>query len=264
MSVFKVAMLASGSKGNAALISAGARHFLVDVGISCRVLEGRLQALGLAPGDLDAVFITHEHTDHVKGLGSFLNKYAGPVYSSEKTWRAILARDSSVERRRCRLIGGALACGAVTVSAFPVPHDAVDPHGYTFLHAGGKCAYITDAGFVSEDVRQAAEGAETLILEANHDVEMLKRGSYPPQLKQRILSSRGHLSNEGAGWLLAQLQRLPETVFLAHLSRENNRPEVALATVTAILKAHGRLRQPRLLTAEQDKIITDFVQEAGS
>ncbi|MBR4846604.1 MAG: MBL fold metallo-hydrolase, partial [Phascolarctobacterium sp.] len=235
MNAFKVTMLASGSKGNSALISTGKQNFLVDMGISCKMLTSRLKEVGFCVEDLDGIFLTHEHTDHVKGLATFTKKHTVPIYSSELTWCAILSKEPKIERRNCRIIGGSLKCGEVEVNSFEIPHDAVDPHGYVFKCNGSKCAYITDTGFVTPAVRQAAEDADTIILEANHDVEMLKNGIYPPHLKQRILSTRGHLSNESAGWLLANLPRLPENIILAHLSQENNLPSLALDTVRNIL-----------------------------
>lgn len=258
MSAFKVTMLASGSKGNSALISTGKQNFLIDVGISCKMLTTRLSEVGLCVDDLDAIFLTHEHTDHVKGLATFTKKYSVPIYSSELTWRAILAKDPKIERRSCRVIGGALRCGEVEVNSFEIPHDAIDPHGYVLQCNGSKCAYITDTGFVTEAVRQAAENADTLILEANHDIEMLKQGSYPPILKQRILSTRGHLSNESAGWLLANLPRIPEKIILAHLSQENNLPRLAHDTVRNILSEASLFNDARIFVAAQDKIVKDY------
>lgn len=258
MNAFNVIMLASGSKGNASLISCSGGNFLVDVGISCRMLTSRLKNTGCLPEDIDGVFITHEHTDHIKGLAGFLKKYQVPVYSSEKTWRAILAKDNTIDRRFCRIMGAGLQCGGVTVASFSIPHDAADPHGYTFSCGGSKCTYLTDTGFVTAAAREAAEGADTLILEANHDVEMLKNGIYPPALKQRILSTRGHLSNDSAGWMLAQLKKIPEHVILAHLSQDNNRPQLARDTVSNILDSSGKLRGTKIFIASQDHVVTDF------
>ena len=258
MNAFKVTLLASGSKGNSALISTGKQNFLVDMGISCKMLTSRLKEVGFCVEDLDGIFLTHEHTDHVKGLATFTKKYTVPIYSSELTWRAILSKEPKIERRNCRIIGGALKCGEVEVNSFEIPHDAVDPHGYVFKCNGSKCAYITDTGFVTPAVRQAAEDADTIILEANHDVEMLKNGIYPPHLKQRILSTRGHLSNESAGWLLANLPRLPENIILAHLSQENNLPRLALDTVRNILDGASLFNEARIIVAAQDSIVKDY------
>lgn len=260
MSNFKVAMLASGSKGNAALISTDNQRFLVDMGISCRDLVGRLKKVDCLPQDLSGIFITHEHVDHVKGLVTFLNKYQVPVYSSEKTWRAILNKYSNLERRSLQIINSGVLCGDVEIRSFPIPHDAIDPHGYVFTQrsTGARCTYLTDTGFPTALIKEAVDGAETLILEANHDIEMLKNGSYPYVLKQRILSTRGHLSNNSAGWLLTQLQKIPEHIILAHLSQENNRPSLALDTVKESLDAVHRLDETSLIVASQEQIVANY------
>lgn len=261
MSYFQVAMLASGSKGNAAVIRAGNSYFLVDMGLSCRELVARLKNINLKPEQLHAIFITHEHIDHVRGMGTFTKKYAIPIYSSEKTWRAILNKDKNINRLTCHIIDTNIGYNNIKISSFPIPHDASDPHGYIFedTDSGCKCTYLTDTGFVTDTVREAAEGAELLILEANHDVEMLKNGRYPAQLKQRILSTRGHMSNESAGWLLAGLKKAPENVFLAHLSEENNRPSLALDTVKNILAQVGKEQNINIQVASQYEVVGNFV-----
>ncbi len=260
MDDFHVVMLASGSKGNAALISTRSQRFLVDVGISCRALAGRLKEIGAAPEELDGVFLTHEHSDHVRGLATFLKKYRVPVYSSEKTWQAILAKEDSIDRRCCRLMGKSLLIGGVRVDSFAVPHDAADPHGYSFTQQdnGAKCTYLTDTGFITSTVREAVCGSQILILEANHDVEMLRNGDYPLELKRRILSTRGHLSNESAGRFLSELAQLPRHVILAHLSEHNNRPQLALDTIKNILDSGHRLQETEFFVASQNAVVADF------
>ena len=236
---FQIVMLASGSKGNAALISTAKQRFLVDIGISCRALTTRMKEIGVSVNELDGVFITHEHVDHVRGLATFLKNYQVPVYSSALTWRAILAKDSSLVRQNCRLIdNNRLLCGDLEVQSFSIPHDAVDPHGYTFTSRsnGSKCTYLTDAGFVTDTIREAVAGSSALVLEANHDVEMLKNGPYPPQLKLRILSDSGHLSNAACAAELPELVRNGTTrLILGHLSRHNNLPMLALSSAKASL-----------------------------
>ena len=236
---FQVVMLASGSKGNSALIRTAKQNFLVDMGISCRALTTKLKALDLIVQDLDAVFLTHEHIDHVRGLATF----------TKNTWRAILAKDNKIDRHSCRLITDKLQLGDIKITSFAIPHDAIDPHGYTFINCcdNSKCSYLTDTGFITDIVR-----------EANHDVELLKNGSYPYQLKQRILSTRGHLSNDGAGWFLNEMDKLPQKVILAHLSEENNRPQLALDTVKNILDTNKRLQETELFVASQKEMVADF------
>lgn len=260
MSYFQVAMLASGSKGNAAVIAAKEQYFLIDMGLSCRELTARLKRVHLEPQQLSAVFITHEHIDHVRGLATFSKKYTVPIFSSEKTWRAILAKDNAIKRSACHIIDTNISYNSLKISSFSVPHDAVDPHGYVFedVESGSKCTYLTDTGFITETVQRAVKGAELLILEANHDVEMLKRGSYPLYLKQRILSTRGHLSNDTAAMLLTKMEQLPKTVFLAHLSEENNMPQLALNAVReAVVKARTEA-EPSFYVALQHEIVTNF------
>lgn len=260
MSDFKVAMLASGSKGNAALIGTDSQRFLVDMGISCRALVNKLKEVDCQPQDLSGIFITHEHIDHVKGLVTFLKKYQVPVYTSEKTWKAILTKYNNLERRSLQIINSSIICGDVEVRSFPIPHDAIDPHGYVFIQrsTGARCTYLTDTGFPTDLAREAADGAQTLILEANHDIEMLKNGNYPYMLKQRILGTRGHLSNNSAGWLLTQLRKMPEHVILAHLSQENNLPSLALKTVQQNLEEARLLDKTQLLVASQERIVANY------
>ena len=258
---FQVVMLASGSKGNAALISTDSQRFLVDVGISCRELVKRMQQVGAAPEELDGVFVTHEHVDHVKGIVTFAKKYQVPLYASQGTWRAVFSRYPELNRANCRLTGQRLLVGDVSIACFATSHDAAQPQGYSFLWRSGetKCTYVTDTGFVTPAVREAVQGSDVLILEANHDVEMLKNGSYPYDLKQRILGTRGHLSNNTAGQFLLQLEKMPRRIFLAHLSEQNNLPKLALDTVKNILDSKKRLQETRLLVANQHQPVADYL-----
>ena len=258
---FQVVMLASGSKGNAALISTDSQRFLVDVGISCRELVKRMQQVGAAPEELDGVFVTHEHVDHVKGIVTFAKKYQVPLYASQGTWRAVFSRYPELNRANCRLTGQRLLVGDVSIACFATSHDAAQPQGYSFLWRSGetKCTYVTDTGFVTPTVREAVQGSDVLVLEANHDVEMLKNGSYPYELKQRILGTRGHLSNNTAGQFLLQLEKMPRRIFLAHLSEQNNLPKLALDTVKNILDSQKRLQETKLLVANQHQPVADYL-----
>ena len=258
---FQFVMLASGSKGNAALISTDSQRFLVDVGISCRELVKRMQQVGAAPEELDGVFVTHEHVDHVKGIVTFAKKYQVPLYASQGTWRAVFSRYPELNRANCRLTGQRLLVGDVSIACFATSHDAAQPQGYSFRWRSGetKCTYVTDTGFVTPAVREAVLGSDVLVLEANHDVEMLKNGSYPYELKQRILGTRGHLSNNTAGQFLLQLEKMPRRIFLAHLSEQNNLPKLALDTVKNILDSKKRLQETKLLVANQHQPVADYL-----
>lgn len=254
---FKISVLASGSKGNATVISADGKNFLIDAGISCRQLVQRLREAGYQPEDLDGVLLTHEHRDHVSGLSLLNRKYHLPVFANEATWRYIPQR-GEMERACCRLLPKCLETDGLKITSFNVPHDAAGTVGYVFTCAGARCVYLTDVGFITEEIKENVAGADTLVLEANHDEEMLKKGTYPYALKQRILGTRGHLSNNAAGWLLAQMERLPGEVFLAHLSQENNTPQLALNTVRGMLDAKEIGESTKIYVASQDNIVKNF------
>ncbi len=254
---FKISVLASGSKGNATVISAGGKNFLIDAGISCRQIVQRLKEAGLTPEDLDAVLLTHEHRDHISGLPVLSRKYHLPVFANEATWRYLPQR-GEMERACCRLLPKCLETEGLKITSFNVPHDAANAVGYAFSYAGARCVYLTDVGFITEEIKTSVAGADALVLEANHDEDMLKKGSYPYPLKQRILGTRGHLSNAAAGWLLSQMEHLPDEVFLAHLSQENNTPQLALNTVRSILEAKETGEAVKIYVASQDNIIKNY------
>ncbi|HIU63780.1 MAG TPA: MBL fold metallo-hydrolase [Candidatus Avacidaminococcus intestinavium] len=257
---FSVCVIASGSKGNATLIKAGDTAFLVDAGISCRRITAGLKELDLDPLDLSGVLITHEHRDHVAGLPVLTRKYKLPVFANEETWGAMEVRND-IERVCHRLLPQNFSLGQVEISSFAISHDAAQPVGYSFVCRGEKCSYLTDSGFVNESIRQGTAGCDILILEANHDEDMLKNGDYPRMLKNRILSARGHLSNTAAGWFLANLDKMPKEVFLAHLSAENNRPELASETIKRIISDAGCAREPKLFIASQEHITHNISKE---
>lgn len=260
MKHFEVAVLASGSKGNATVIHGGGATFLVDVGISCRQLVHRMEAAGFTPDQLDGVFLTHEHRDHVQGLETFCKKFQVPVYASSGTWAGVEQSLHFLPVQR-RFLEPQLEFARVRVENFAVSHDALEPVGYTFTTALHKLAYVTDTGFVTQNIKEAIQGAETLYLEANHDVKMLKEGSYTYSLKKRILSTKGHLDNTAAGWLLAGMSPLPREIFLAHLSQENNRPELALEAVRHILAKSGQAQDIKIYVTTQDGTIKNYLGE---
>ncbi|MBP2645236.1 MAG: fold metallo-hydrolase [Firmicutes bacterium] len=234
----QVNVLASGSRGNATLISLGGVKLLVDAGISTRRIKTELDKVGVNIGDLDGVLITHEHRDHISGLSTLTRKYGVPVYARPAAWEAILndSKTCDVPTACQRELTSSLDIGGVKIEPFDISHDAVEPVGFRLYHKHTKCAFATDLGFVTDSVKKALSLSDVIILEANHDVDMLNQGSYPWFLKKRILSNKGHLANTDAGWTLARLQQKKNChVFLAHLSQENNRPEVAEKTVSDIL-----------------------------
>lgn len=235
----QVHVLASGSTGNAIFLDFNHTKILVDAGISTRRIKNSLAELGTSIEELDGVVITHEHRDHVSGLATMTKKYNVPVYASMNTWSAMYCRDV-IPDSCCKGLPSVLEIGQVRVEPFNISHDAADPVGFRFYHENHKCSVVTDLGFVTETVKKAIALSDILVLESNHDIEMLEKGAYPWHLKKRILSNRGHLSNFDAGWTLARLERKPSMqVFLAHMSQQNNDPELAMETVSSILREQG-------------------------
>ena len=238
-------ILASGSSGNALVLSREGTHILVDAGISCRRITASLRTLGLEPGDLSAVFITHTHTDHIAGVQTLLKRCPAPFYTSRAAGQALAARIGSVSAHLNVLEPGQrISIGAWTAAAFPTSHD-----GFRFDEIG----ILTDTGYVTEEARQTLLGCRLLVLEANHDPQMLRSGPYPYALQQRILGPQGHLSNEAAGAFAVEAARAgAEEIVLAHLSQENNTPWIALETVERVLEEAGL--QLRLSVAPRDTL----------
>ncbi len=236
-----VSMLASGSKGNAAYIRCGSTHILIDAGISCRRIEKGLQQYGSSLADLDAIFITHEHADHVNGITTLLKRTRVPVYTTQETWQAMGRKIEEFPDRFVRLTRR-VGLKDIQVVPFAISHDAARPVGYTVYHGDSKITLATDLGYISPDVEQAAAYSDILILEANHDEEMVKNGPYPYALQNRILSRWGHLSNKTAAAFLAQLPtKHMMRVLLAHRSEKNNTPALSLHTVRSVLGQHGKV-----------------------
>ena len=235
----QVHVLASSSSGNAAVVELAGHRFLIDAGISCAALEHGLWCCGLKPADLSAVFITHEHQDHIKGLETFIRRSRLPVFTRRATWEKLACREL-LPPGCVREITGSLVLEGVTVETFSTSHDAVDPVGFSFHGDGQTFVLATDFGIATSEIENAVREADCMILESNHDPELLRTGPYPAFLKKRILSAKGHLSNPDAGKLLAEnCMGKPREVFLAHLSQENNRIELAQGCVGSILKEAG-------------------------
>jgi len=226
-SSFCLCPLASGSKGNAILVSTPDTAVLVDAGLSGIEIQRRMAAVGRSMDDLKAIIITHEHTDHIKGAGVLSRRFNIPVYVTFDTFNACqgLGKVEQVHFFEC---GSAFDIGSLAVTPFSISHDACDPAGLTLKHQGKKIGIATDLGVVTNLVRTHLSGANALYIEANHDPDMLMTGPYPWYLKQRIQSRTGHLSNEDARDLVAEIfHENLDHVILAHLSEENNSPEKA-------------------------------------
>lgn len=235
--IVTITTLASGSSGNCILVSHGETHILVDCGISCLRIRRALAALGLSCADLAAILITHEHSDHISGLATLFKQFHLPVYCSRGTARQLEYRVAFLgEVLHPFAPGEGFALGEVAVESFPTPHDAADSVGYTFTAGGRKAAIVTDLGAVTEPVERAVTGSHLMVVESNHDPDWVVDGPYPWHLKQRVLGPQGHLSNADCAALCARVGA--DTVVLAHLSAENNTPELALTAVRAAVAPH--------------------------
>jgi len=232
---------ASGSEGNCLLVSCGSTHLLVDAGISARRIKHSLMQLGLAPDDISAIFLTHDHTDHVCGLATLCKHHATPLYASGGTGAQLRDRlDLPPQRLHMVTTGQTLAIGDCRISVFPTSHDGHEGVDYRIDSDGGSIGILTDTGIVTDEAFDTLCGVELLVLESNHDVEWLRSGPYPYYLKQRILGLRGHLSNDDAARFAAEMvRRGTKEIVLAHLSRENNTPVRALETMQRMLDIHG-------------------------
>ena len=234
--------LCSSSSGNSALLTADGAHYLVDAGAACRTLEKLLKEANCSAAALSGILITHEHTDHCKGAGALSRKYGLPIYASRGTWAAMRPALGELPEANCIAFesGSDFFLDELRVTPFPIPHDAADPVGFAFDLRGVKISSATDMGFMAESVFQAIRGSALVLLESNHDVELLKNGRYPARLKARILGRRGHLSNEACARTVASLAMEGARAFLlGHLSAENNRPELALAASADALSKLG-------------------------
>lgn len=237
----KLCTLASGSSGNSLLVTDGTTHLLIDAGISAKRICAALADLGLSPGDLAGILVTHEHSDHISGLPVLVKRTDCPIYASRGTAAALDYRIAFVtERLRPFRPGESFQVGGLGVETFPTSHDAAESNGYAVSAGGRRAAVVTDLGVVTDQVLQGVKGADLVVCEANHDVDWLKAGPYPYPLKARILGERGHLSNEAGGALALQCAgEGARTVVLAHLSAENNSPARARDTVRHILEDAG-------------------------
>ena len=182
--------LFSGSSGNSVYMACGGVKLLVDAGMSAARVEANLREIGVDIRNIDAILVTHEHIDHVRGLGVLCRRYGMPVYANEGTWQGILQRETGIPQKCMRTFytGEDFYIGALNVHPFPIPHDAADPVGFAFDCQGLRCGVATDIGHISETWMRAVSGCQALVLEANHDVDMVRRGPYPQRLKQRILA----------------------------------------------------------------------------
>lgn len=254
-----VSVIASGSRGNCALVASSTTRILVDAGLSGRETFKRLNGLGERTEEISAILITHEHSDHVAGLQRLATKLNVPVFLTEGTHHAFNRAMRDEEGKLPELpksehfsAGRSFRVGDIEVSPFTIPHDAADPVGFTFRVEGIKIGFATDLGYMPVSVRNHLRGCHVLVMESNHDVEMLRSGPYPWSVKQRVMSRVGHLSNDSlAEFFTNDYDGVAEYVVLAHLSEQNNHPEVARASAEQALRGRQGLWSNRVLLACQ-------------
>ncbi|MBR1931408.1 MAG: MBL fold metallo-hydrolase [Lachnospiraceae bacterium] len=232
----RMCSIASGSSGNCIYVGSEATHLLVDVGISGKRTEAGLNSLGITGADLDGILVTHEHADHISGLGVIARKYGVPIYATKGTIEAIqgCSNVGQIDASLFHEVHSDVKLGIkdLVINPMKISHDAAEPVAYRISYGSQKIAICTDLGEFNDYTVECLKGMDALLLEANHDVKMLQVGPYPYHLKQRILGERGHLSNENSGRLLSRiLHDKLQSVFLGHLSKENNLPELAYEAV---------------------------------
>ena len=228
--------IASGSSGNCTYVGSDNTHILIDAGVSKKRIEEGLKGLDLGLSDISAIFVTHEHVDHISALHTILKKYDIPIYATAGTIQGIRNSDKKSEMTQSRFFpvvaDKQVSVGDMIIDPMTISHDALDPCGYRVYCQGKKVGVATDLGCYTEYTVDCLTDCDALLLEANHDVRMLQTGPYPYQLKRRILGDKGHLSNEKSGELLCRLLNdKMKGIFLGHLSQENNLPELAYETV---------------------------------
>jgi phosphoribosyl 1,2-cyclic phosphodiesterase len=261
----RLSILASGSRGNCAVVSTTGSSVLVDAGLSCRETLKRMQAAGEDPLSLKGIVVTHEHQDHINGLAVLARKLRIPVFmtgATHKAWKRWSQKHqfkekpelAGVEQLELFSSGKSFQVGDIGITPFTIPHDAVDPVGFVFQAEGVKIGFCTDLGHMPANVRYALKGCDGLVVESNHDLEMLRSGPYPWSVKQRVMSRVGHLSNSSlAEFFESDYDGGAAFVVLAHLSENNNHPELARRCAEdALNPRRNLLHQNNLFLAQQD------------
>jgi len=238
----RFSVLASGSTGNAIYIENDDHAFLVDAGLSGRKMEELLASIDRSMKKLSGILVTHEHSDHIKGLGVLARKYNVPIYANAKTWMAMehLIGKISIDQKFHFDMESVKTFGSLDIQSFAVSHDAADPMFYVFHENGRKLVLITDTGYVSDRMKGYIKGADSYVFESNHDVGMLQMCRYPWSIKRRILSDVGHVSNEDAAVAMSEVvEQKPTRIYLSHLSKDNNMKDLARMSVTQTLQSCG-------------------------
>lgn len=231
--MFQFCSLYSGSSGNCSIVITNNTRILIDAGESSKKIVEALKQINIEPSSIDAILITHEHSDHIKGLGIFSKNYNIPVYANSETWAAMSKQKEKIEQNNIKLFSfNKFTIGDVEINPFPIPHDAANPCGFSIIHENKKMSIATDIGHINQEIINNLTNSSFLLLEANYEPEILKCSSYPYMLKERIKGPNGHLSNTDAGKAISYLMDYGlKDVMLGHLSKENNFPELAYKTV---------------------------------
>lgn len=243
--VLQFSVLASGSTGNAVYVETDHHKLLIDCGLSGKKIEASLEKIDRSAKSLDAILVTHEHGDHIKGLGVFSRRHRLPIYANEKTWKAMATSigDMPIEQKFVFQTGDMQSFGDIDVESFGVSHDAAEPMFFVFRHQRKQLTLLTDVGYVSDKIKGTIKQSDAYIIEANHDINMLMAGRYPWNVKRRILGDSGHISNDDAGAALKDvLDDRMKKIYLAHLSKDNNMKELARMSVQQTLEQHGLRR----------------------
>ncbi len=244
----QVSVLASGSKGNVTFIHTKDLDLLIDLGPTCSYVEKKLEEINISPTSIRAILITHTHSDHTKGLKVFVKKYKPTLFLTEKMYKD-LSQEFLIENYV--LIEGDFSIGNVDIKVIKTSHDASDSNGYIVEEDGNSVVYMTDTGFINQKYFEVLKNRSVYIMESNHDIEMLLKGRYPYQLRRRVLSDRGHLSNiDSSNYLARFIGENTKEIILAHLSEENNTKEVALNTIYGVLEEHN-IHFDNIIVAEQ-------------
>lgn len=246
--MLRFTVLGSGSRGNCSLLETEDACVLIDAGFSCKQIELRLQSVGRSLSEVDAIFLTHEHSDHVRGLPVIAKKHQTPIFANLLTREFVAKNVDGYDGWRDFHTGDTVTFRDLTIETFAVPHDAYDPVGFLFRHRLGDVGFLTDLGYATRLVIERVRCARALVLEANHDMKLLQQDTKRPwSVKQRIMSRHGHLSNEAAGEVAAQLLGSGvEDIFLGHLSPDCNEPDIARQEVeTHLSKAQAESGQTR-------------------
>lgn len=238
----KFCSLSSGSSGNCQYIETNNSRILIDGGFSGKKIESLLGSIGVSAKELDGIFVTHEHSDHVKGVGVLSRRYNLPIFANEKTWMGMEKTIGKISEENIKIFISErdLNLRDLTIHPIRISHDAGEPVGYVVYYKNKKISIVTDTGWVSDANKDKIKDSDLYLMESNHDVDMLWEGSYPLYLKERVLGTRGHLSNEDAGKTLGDvITGTGEIILLGHLSGENNKPELAHRTVREVISNRG-------------------------